>query len=129
MKLVWWMSAVSFLAALGLTVLVEPGYRLEVWLGMLGPLLSAVASWTAMRREYLRRPERLTALMIKAFAAKMVFFAGYITVLVSTGLVQPIPFAICFAGFFIALHFWEAIGLRRLTTGGRAVEPDAPQGQ
>ena len=129
MKLVWWMPAGSFLTALALTFFITPGNRLELWLGMLGPLIPAVASWVAMHRQYIRRPEGLTALMIKAFAAKVVFFAGYITVLVVTGLVQPIPFVISFACYFIALHVWEAIGLRRLQACGQTVPSDAHQGQ
>jgi hypothetical protein len=129
MKLVWWMPAGSLLAALVLTVLIGPGIRPELWLGMLGPLASAVVSWIAMQRQHIRRPEGLTALMIKAFAAKMIFFAGYITVLVSFGLVQPIPFVVSFACYFIALHVMEAIGLRRLQTSGRTVPPVELQGQ
>lgn len=129
MKLVWWMLAGSFLAALILMVCIRPEIWLELWLGMLGPLLSAVVSWIAMQRQYIRSPAGLTALMIKAFAAKMIFFAVYITVLVSSGLVQPIPFVVSFACFFIALHLTEAIGMRRLQTAGTEVPPDAAQGQ
>jgi hypothetical protein len=129
MKLVWWMLAGSFLTASGLTFLIGPGIRPELWLGMLGPLASAVVSWIAMQRQHNRRPEGLTALMIKAFAAKMVFFAGYITVLVSFDLVQPIPFVVSFAGYFIALHMVEAIGLRRLQMSGLPASQVELQGQ
>ena len=129
MKLVWWMLSGSVLTALILTVPIKPEIRLELWIGMLGPLASAIVSWIVMQRQYIRRPEGLTALMIKAFAAKMIFFAGYITVLVSFGLVQPIPFVVSFACYFIALHFMEAFGLRQLQTSGRAVSPVELQGQ
>lgn len=129
MKLAWWMLSGSILTALVLTIPVKPEFRLELWIGMAGPLASAVVSWIAMQRQYIRRPEEMTALMIKAFAAKMIFFAGYITVLVSLGWVQPIPFVISFVCYFLALHGVEAFGLRRLQTTGRTGSPAELQGQ
>ena len=129
MKLVCWMLSGSVLTALILTILLKPEFRPELWIGMAGPLASAVVSWIAMQRQYIRRPEEMTALMIKAFAAKMIFFAGYITVLVSLGWVQPIPFVISFVCYFLALHGVEAFGLRRLQTTGRTGSPAELQGQ
>ena len=129
MKLVWWMLSGSILTALILTVLIRPENRLELWIGMLGPLSSAVVSWIAMHRKYIRRPDGLTALMIKAFAAKMIFFAVFITVLVSFGWIQPIPFVISFVGYFLALHMMEAIGLRRLQASGSSNRTAKLQGQ
>ena len=129
MKLVWWMLSGSILTALILTIPMKPEYRLELWIGMAGPLCSAIVSWMAMHRQYCRRPEGMTALMIKAFAAKMIFFAGYITVLVSLGWVQPIPFVVSFVCYFILLHGMEAFGLRRLQTAGRSEPPVELQGQ
>ena len=118
MKLVWWMLSGSILTALILTVLIQPAIRLELWTGMMGPLASAIASWMAMRRKHIRRPEGLTALMIKAFAAKIIFFAVYITVFVGSGWVKPIPFVISFISYFLALHLMEVIGLRRIQASG-----------
>jgi hypothetical protein len=129
MKLVWWMLSGSILTALILTIPMKPEFRPELWVGMAGPLASAVVSWIAMHRQYFRRPEGMTALMVKAFAAKMIFFAGYITVLVSFGWVRPIPFVISFVCYFLALHGVEAIGLRRLQTTGRPEPPAGLQGQ
>jgi hypothetical protein len=129
MKLVWCMLAGSVLTALVLGSWIRPEIGLEIWLGMLGPLLSAAASWIAMKRQHDRRPDRLTALMIKAFAAKMVFFAGYITVLVGLDLVKPIPFVVSFAGYFLALHIVEAFGLRRLQISGAPASQVGIQGQ
>lgn len=114
MKLLWWMLSGSALSALALSVFVEGAIRRDLWLGMLGPLAAALASWVAMKRMYGRRPAALTSLMIKAFAAKMMFFAAYVTVLVKTNAVQPAPFAISFVSYFILLHAIEAIGLQRL---------------
>jgi hypothetical protein len=124
MKLIWWMLSGSVLSAIILTTLLGEGARFELWLGMSGPLAAAIGSWIAMEHQHARRPAGLTGLLIKAFAAKMIFFAGYITALLSIGLVRPIPFVISFISYFIALHTVEAVGLRRL----QAVNPDIPSG-
>jgi hypothetical protein len=128
MKLAWWMLSGSILTALILTIPIRPEIRPELWIGMAGPLVSAVVSWMAMCRQYTRRPEGMTALMIKAFAGKMVFFAGYITVLVSLGWVEPIPFVVSFVCYFLALHGVEAFGLRRLQIAGRCKPQAGLQG-
>jgi hypothetical protein len=52
--------------------------------------------------------------MIGAFGAKMLFFGGYIALVIKAGWVRPVPFAISFTGYFIALHLLEAVHLRRL---------------
>jgi hypothetical protein len=114
MKLVWWMLAGSVLSSLVLTILLGLKTGFEICLGMLGPLAAAIASWVATEWQHKRRPAALTGLLVKAFAAKMIFFALYISVLISLRLVRPVPFAISFLGFFLLLHVMEAIGLRRL---------------
>ena len=119
----------SVLSSVILSVLLGADSRLELWLGMLGPLVSAIVSWIAMERQHARHPVGMTRLMIKAFAAKMVFFAGYITALLSMGWVRPIPFVTSFIGYFIALHAMEAVGLRRLQAVNPAIPPAALQGQ
>jgi hypothetical protein len=118
MKLVYWMISASILSALILTILLGADIRTAIWLGMLGPLASAAASWIAMERQQARHPRGMTRLLIKAFAVKMVFFAIYITVLLSLKLVQPVSFIISFACYYLSLHIMEAIGLRRLQTAG-----------
>jgi hypothetical protein len=114
MKLFWWMLAGSVLSSLALTILLGVKSGMSVCLGMLCPLASATASWMAMLRQFKRKPEALMGLMIKAFAAKMIFFALYLSVLIGIGAVRPIPFAISFLGYFLSLHAVEAIGLRQL---------------
>jgi hypothetical protein len=118
MKLVWWMLAGSIISAIVFTLLPGVTARPEIWLGMLGPLTSAIASWIVMERQYRQRPQSMTRLLIKAFAAKMIFFGIYIAIFLGIGLVRPIPFVISFAGYYIALHILEAIGLRHLQTAG-----------
>ncbi len=129
MKLIWWMLTGSLLTALALNFVLAQESRYELWFGMLGPLAAAVLSWIAMSRKYRKHPDRLTALMIKAFGAKMVFFAGYITVLVVFGSAEPIPFVCSFGFYFIALHTTEAIGLHRLHASSVPKHPVELQGQ
>jgi hypothetical protein len=100
----------SILSATGLAV----WFGREVWLGMLGPLIVAVASWVLIRRVYERNPERLTSVMISAFAGKLVFFGAYVGLTIGVLGAQPVPFALSFAGYFIALHLIEALWLKRL---------------
>jgi hypothetical protein len=124
MKLVYWMLSGSILSALILTILLEADVRIGIWLGMLGPLISAIASWIAMERQHARHPRGMTRLLIKAFAVKMVFFAIYITVLLGLKLVQPVSFVISFACYYLSLHIMEAIGLRRLQAAGHPVSQE-----
>lgn len=85
-----------------------------VGLGMLGPLVVACGSWELAERAYRRRPESLTALMMGAFAGKMLFFGAYVAVVLRVLAVSPVPFVVSFTGYFIALHVAEALCLRRL---------------
>ena len=117
MKLAWWMLSGSVLSSFLITTLLTTGAGREIWLGMLGPLASAVASWIAMERQFMRHPGALTGLLIKAFAAKMVFFGVYVAALLKVGGVRPFPFVVSFMSYFVALHALEAVGLRRLQAG------------
>jgi hypothetical protein len=118
MNTIWWMaggSAVCCLAALGV---LGRGAGAEVLFGMAGPMIVAVGTFVAAERTWRRSPERLTTLMVTAFAAKMVFFAAYVAVMLKVLGLQPVPFVVTFAACFIALHLIEGLGLRRLFARG-----------
>jgi hypothetical protein len=117
MKLAWWMLSGSVLSSLLITTLLFTEARREVWFGMLGPLASAAVSWIAIERQFARRPTGLTGFLIKAFAAKIVFFGVYVTALLKVGIVRPFPFVVSFMSYFVALHVLEATGLHRLQAG------------
>jgi hypothetical protein len=120
MKSAWWMLAGSAASCLGVVAFLgeraTPDLRLAIWLGMLGPLVATLCAMVAMNRAYRRDPASLTGVMIKAFVAKMVFFGGYVALIVKAGWVQPVPFAVSFIIYFLALHMIEAFRLRRLFT-------------
>jgi hypothetical protein len=86
----------------------------EVVLGVSGPLVVAAASWIAAERTWRREPSRLTAVMIAAFAGKLVFFAAYVAFMLSVLSLRPVPFVASFTTAFIALHLAEAFALKRL---------------
>ncbi len=90
----------------------------EVLLGMLGPLAVAGGSWVLVERTYRRNPERLTAVMVAAFAGKMIFFGAYVVVGLAVLSLRPVPFVVSFTGCFIGSHAIEALFLRRLLAGG-----------
>jgi hypothetical protein len=129
MKLVWWMLTGSIVSSLIPIILLGSVTGIAILIGMMGPLAAAIVSWIAMERQYRQKPEGLTGLMLKAFTIKVIFFALYIGVLLSIRLIQPIPFAISFSGYFLLLHAVEAIGLRRLQTAGISTSSEIHQGQ
>ncbi len=85
-----------------------------VWFGMLAPLVVTLISRTMTERVYRADPRRLTSVMIGAFAGKLVFFGAYVGLAIGVLGVQPVPFAVSFTGYFIALHLIEALWLKRL---------------
>ncbi|MGC4083554.1 MAG: hypothetical protein QM736_15940 [Vicinamibacterales bacterium] len=93
---------------------VERSSGIAVLCGMAGPLVMACGSWVISERTYKRDPRALTGLMLTAFAFKMVFFGGYVAVVLRILHLPAVPFAVSFSSYFIALHFVEALFLKRL---------------
>jgi hypothetical protein len=112
MKRAGGLAAASLAACLAATLLGLPG--LEVLFGMAGPLAVTVTSWVLVERTYRQHPERLTSVMVAAFGAKMVFFGVYVAVMLKLFSLRPVPFALSFTAYFIALHLAEAFNLKRL---------------
>jgi len=115
MKAAAWMIGTSVGSWLAAAALVDRAMRVDVLLGMLGPLAIVSATWVLMERAYARDPRQLTALMMKAFAAKMVLFGAYVAVMIGLLSRRPVPFVASFTAYFIALYLCEAILLRRLS--------------
>jgi hypothetical protein len=114
MRVVAWMVGASVLSWVAFAPLVDPRTRTAVLFGMLGPLAVAAVSWVLAERAYRRNPQSLTPLMMSAFAAKLVFFGAYVTVMLKGVSLVPVPFVVSFVAYFIALHLFEALSLRRL---------------
>jgi hypothetical protein len=107
---VTWLTLVSVLSALPLAMRFGPA----VWFGMLGPLVVTVTSWLLADHWYRHRPERLTSVMMAAFAGKLVFFGLYVGLAIAMLGIQPVPFIVTFTGYYIVLHMLEALWLKRL---------------
>jgi hypothetical protein len=117
MKPVAWMVGVSAATGLAALVTVARSVRIELLLGMLGPLLMACVTWVLAQRTYRRDPQALTGLMVTGFVFKMVFFGVYVAVMLRVLRLRPVPFMASFSSYFIALHLAEAAFLRRLFAG------------
>jgi len=119
MKPAWWMAGASIASWLGATRLLDIDADREIMLGMIGPLVAAVVTWVLVERTFTSsHPERLTPLMIQAFAAKMVFFGVYVVVMLKVLPVRPVEFVVSFTSYFIALHVTEALCMRSLFARG-----------
>ena len=105
-----WLAGASVISAAGLGL----RFGREVWVGMLAPLLVVSITWALIERVYTSAPERLTSVMMLAFAGKLVFFGAYVGLAIGVLRLNPVPFAVSFAGYFIALHMIEALWLKRL---------------
>jgi len=115
---VWWMVGLSGLSWLVAAAVLDARASIEVLYGMLGPLAMVTGSWILMERAYRRDPGRLTAVMVAAFAGKLVFFGAYVAVMLRVVSLGPRTFVASFTGYFIALYLIEALYLRRLFAGG-----------
>jgi hypothetical protein len=108
------MAGASLVSWLAVSALGGGGVNPEALLGMLGPMVSVCATWVAIRRAHRTSPERLTAVMVTGFAVKMLFYGGYVAVMLRGLQLRPLPFVASFTAYFIALYAMEALFLRRL---------------
>lgn len=109
-----WMAGCSLAAWLVASVAGGTNVSRAVFFGMVGPLIVACVSWVMAERIYRRDPPALTGFMMAAFGFKFVFFGAYVAVLLKVVRVSPVPFVVSFSSYFIALHFVEAMYLKRL---------------
>jgi hypothetical protein len=109
-RAILWLAIASAASA----ALLGARFGREVWVGMFAPLTAVSLTWVLTERIYKAQPERLTSVMIGAFAGKLVFFGAYVGLAIGVLGVKPIPFAASLTGYFIALHMIEAHWLKRL---------------
>jgi uncharacterized membrane protein YdfJ with MMPL/SSD domain len=114
MTRVWWLAGGSVLSWLVVAALPGMESDREVLLGMIGPLAGAIGTWVLVERTYTSHPDQLMPRMIAAFAAKIVFFGAYVTLMLTVLSLRPSPFVISFTVYFIALYAIEARWMQRL---------------
>lgn len=119
MNAAWWMAGGAALSAIAVAALPGVDSDREVLFGMAGPLAGALLTWMLVQRVYTSgQPERLTSVMVAAFAAKMVFFGAYVTLMLAVLSVAAVPFVISFTTYFITLYAVEALWMHRLFAAG-----------
>ena len=110
------MAGAAVLSWIAVSLAAAPGtVNPELLLGMLGPLVSACATWIAIERAGRVGPERVTRVLVKGFAIKMVFFGAYLVVMLRVADLRPIPFVTGFTIYVIGLYTMEALFLKRFT--------------
>jgi hypothetical protein len=119
MKAVGWMVGASVGSWLAVMAVFGARTGVEVLLGMIAPLVVAVATWLAIEQLYRRNPASVTRFMMTGFAAKMLFFGAYVAVAIRLLAVRPQPFVASLTAYFIGLHLIEALYLRRLFMGAK----------
>jgi hypothetical protein len=89
----------------------------EAAFGTLGPLVAACGSWALIERTMKRDATQVTPMMVKLFAAKMLFFGLYLVLAVLPLGMRPVPFMVSFTLAFVTLYLLEAFYLQRLFAG------------
>ena len=117
MKPVAWMMAASVAAWVLVTATLADRANPEAAWGIAGPLTGTALSWVAYVRAHETAPERLTRVMITAFALKLIFFSVYVVAAMRVLALRPAPFVVSFTTAFIVLYAMEAFSLRRLVMG------------
>lgn len=114
------MSAIQFsillvvfcLGTWGLIVIGMMDFAKEIFLGMIVPLIIGVLSILSISIVHKKSPEKVTNVMIKSFAVKMIIYGGYFICIFTFYTFNPMPFILSFSGYFITLHLGEALFLR-----------------
>lgn len=117
MNLFWYIIVLCVASWALVSWVLAPQVGVEIFLGMIAPLLLAIGTVLMVRRVYQREPTHLTAFMTKALLGKMVLYGVYVSLVVGWFAFEAIPFAISFTIYFIGLHLAEALHLRAIFRG------------
>ena len=117
MTAVMWMAACCAATSAAIVALVPAAVRVEWMCGMIGPFAAVAVSWLVIDRASRRGAAGVSAVLLKAFAVKFLFFGLYVAVMIRGVGLQPVPFVTSFALYFIALYAAEAWLLQRLSSG------------
>ncbi|MGE0448265.1 MAG: ATP synthase subunit I [Vicinamibacterales bacterium] len=120
MKEVAWMAGISVVTWLAASASTGAEVSAALFYGMIGPLVVACGTWIMVERVFRQDPQSLMPWMVGGFAFKLVFFGAYVAIMIRVVGLSPVPFVVGFSSYFIALHFTEALLLRRLFGARRA---------
>ena len=96
------------------------GIARPVFGGMIGPVTAVVATWIVAVRTLHGNPAALTRVLVTAFLVKVLFFTGYVVVMIKLAELPARPFGLSFMAFFIGLYAVEAGLFARLLAGRSA---------
>jgi hypothetical protein len=115
MKASVWMTAAAIGAWIAIGLVAGVDLFDDIGLGIAGPLVAAVATRLVVEHTAATNRALLHQRLLQGFAAKAVFFAVYVVVMLRGLHLQPLPFVVSFTSAFLVLHLTEAILLQRLT--------------
>ena len=95
-------------------------YFIEIFLGMVAPLIIGLISVFKIKSIFLNFPQKLTSFMIKSFVVKMIAYGIYIVGIVTFSTFNPPQFFISFIFYFGALHVLEALFISSVFKGSKA---------
>jgi hypothetical protein len=98
----------------GLVTVAAGGAIGPAFLGMAAPLVAGLATIRLVEHTVRTDLMRLTSRMTAAFAAKVVFYALYVFIVMGWLQAEPVPFTLSFAFYFMALHLTEALYFKTL---------------
>ncbi len=118
MKIIGYIIFLSVASWLLIGWVIVPDAPLEIFLGMLLPLLVGMSTLVLVERIYRREPAKLTPFMAGAFLGKMALYGVYVSLILGWYSLQPTPFIVSFSAYFVGLHIVEALYFRSLFKGG-----------
>lgn len=86
----------------------------ELFLGMIGPLVAAAATWIAIDRAQRQDPSRVTRLLMGALMAKVLFFGAFVVGVSRVPGLDLGTFGAAFFVYFVALYIVQAFLIRGL---------------
>ena len=104
----------------GAAAVLAPEAAGAAFLGMAAPLVAGLATVQLVERTVRTDVNRLTARMTAAFAAKVVFYAAYVSVAVWWLQAEAVPFTVSFTIYFVTLHITEALYFKTLLVNAGA---------
>ena len=118
MKIIGYIIFLSVTSCLLICWVIVPEAPLEIFLGMLAPLLVGISTLVLVERIYRKEPAKLTSFMARAFFGKMALYGVYVSLILGWYSFQPTPFIVSFSAYFVGLHMVEALYFRSLFKGG-----------
>ncbi len=114
MKLSGMLVAVCVISCGLCTLVLAPDVAGATFLGMTAPLVVGLATIRLVEQTVRTQIRTLTARMTMAFIVKMMFYPVYVSIVLGVLAIDPIPFAVSFTLYFVALQITVALYFKTL---------------